>query len=157
MPAVQHLTGRRQNDRTTQIRLVDISRVLCNGAACRLDIQWATEPSHFVKSIEFTKPNFFDRETLGQFPELVHSMKAHRTIRFRRLARTSGPGALVLGFLFALLHRKGSHLTTHSTIARVSRGASRRCLVIGHCSFSTLLPAALLRRRPLDAASLRSR
>src|SRR5207249_7032601 len=39
MPAVQHLSAWRENDGITQISLVDVSRVLPNGSACRQDVQ----------------------------------------------------------------------------------------------------------------------
>ncbi len=104
MPAIQHLSGRRKDDGATQIRFVDIPCVLRDRTTGRLDVSRATKPPHFVKSNEFTKTDFFNREIFCQLPELVHAVKTHRTIRLRSFARTARCRALGLGFFFVFVH-----------------------------------------------------
>ena len=70
MPAIQHFSSRRENDRVTQIARVDVSGVFGDCSAGRKDVPWPAEPPDLVKAVQLTQPHSLDRESFCQLPEL---------------------------------------------------------------------------------------
>src|SRR5207237_3339353 len=94
--AIENHARWRENDGKLEIHLVDVPRMLRDGATGRQLLHAVTEPANLIKGVEVAHAHLLAGKTRSHVPELLHTHKRNRSVRQRRRPHPFRDGSDVL-------------------------------------------------------------
>src|SRR6266581_3956115 len=104
--AIENLARWRENDGKLEIHLVDVPRMLRDGATGRQLLHAVTEPANLIKGVEVAHAHLLAGKTRSHVPELLHTHKRNRSVRQGRRPQPFRDGSDVLRICCWLAHWK---------------------------------------------------